>query len=232
MISVVAPAYNEARNLQVLIERIERTLGREQFEILLINDGSTDHSKKMLQKLQETRKFLHAIHFNKNRGQTAALLEGFRLAKGEIIVSMDADLQNHPEDVPRLIAKLDEGFDVVCGWRWQRKDPLISKNIPSLISNCIVKKITGVQVQDIGCTLRAYKKECLQDIELKGQMHRFIPIILAAKGYRIGQIKVGHSPRTKGKSRYGLLRIYYGISDLLSIMFSRKQRYFFRGSVK
>jgi len=215
-ISIVIPVYNEQDNITPLHDKLGRVLDEigGNSEVIYVDDGSTDNTLDVLRKLDDVK----IIVFRRNFGQTAALNSGFSHARGDIIVVLDADLQNDPEDIPKLIDKINEGYDVVSGWRHPRKDPL-NKKIPSFFSNWLHRFITGVSIHDSGCSLKAYKRECLQDLELLGEMHRFIPAMLAWRGYQIGEIRVKHHKRKHGKSKYGWKRFIKGFLDLITIKF-------------
>lgn len=219
MLSVVVSVYNEEDNIRPLVDRISRSLQGYPYEIIFVDDGSTDKTLKALLKIKKSLKELRVIGFENNQGQTIAMERGMKNAKGDIIVTMDGDLQNFPEDIPRLISRLERGFDVVCGWRWRRKDKLLTKNIPSLLSNALVRLIGGVKINDSGCSLRAYRRKCLHELHMFGEMHRFIPLILAQKGFRISQIKVRHAKRIFGKTKYGNERYLRGFIDLMFVFF-------------
>ncbi len=220
MISVVIPAHNEERNIHPLYDSLTTVLNRAgyEFEIIIVDDGSTDATFRRLSEIHEKDDRLHAIRFRRNFGQTAALDAGFKAAKGSIIIAMDADLQNDPNDIPRLLEKLSQGYDVVSGWRYHRKDPL-GKKIISKLANALRKSLTGERIHDSGCSLKAYRKECFDNMNLYGEMHRFIPALLLWRGFRIGEIKVLHHPRRFGKTKYGLGRIMHGFLDLLIVVF-------------
>jgi glycosyltransferase involved in cell wall biosynthesis len=219
-LSVVIPVYNEEENVQILYNELDsvlRGLGKS-YEIILVDDGSTDTTTNILKSINEKDKNVKIIRLRRNFGQTAALSAGFDFAGGEVIVTLDADLQNDPKDIPKLIDKLDEGYDVVSGWRFERKDPW-SKRILSRIANYLRKKMSGEVLHDSGCTLKAYRSHCLKNIILYGEMHRFIPTILRWKGYKIEEIKVAHRPRRHGKTKYNYKRVFRGFFDLLSATF-------------
>ena len=232
-LSIVIPVFNEQDNLPILNRRILESTSSHQVEIIYIDDGSTDKSLYVLQQLHEKYKEVKIIQLRKNFGQTAAMDAGFKLASGEIIITMDADLQNDPADIPQLLEKINKGFDCVSGWRYYRKDPFFTKKLPSLFSNTIVKLVSGIKVHDQGCSLKAYKKEAIKDLELYGEMHRFIPLILQLKGFRIGEVKVKHHPRRFGKTKYTIKRLFKGFLDLAYIKFwsdfSNKPIHFFGG---
>lgn len=219
MISIVIPAFNEEENIKELYEKIRQS--QKEAEIIFIDDGSTDRTFYELEKLKKNDRNLLIIKFRKNFGQTAAWKAGFDNASGEVIVTMDADLQNDPEDINKLVKKLDEGYDVVSGWRHKRKDNF-SKKLFSLFSRFLRNKIISDEIHDSGCSLKAYKKECLKDLELHGEMHRYIAEILALKGYKIAEVKVNHNPRKKGKTKYSLIRLPKGMLDLLVVLFWQK----------
>ncbi len=231
-ISVVIPVYNEDKNLALLHSELAQVLPtlEMKYEIIFVDDGSTDDSFAVLEKLFEKDKHIKVIKFRRNFGQTAALSTGFENAKGDIIISMDADMQNDPMDIPKLLKKMEEGYDVVSGWRWKRKDS-IAKKIPSAISNSLARKLTGLTIHDSGCTLKAYRKEALKNVKLYGEMHRYIPAILNSYGYKIGEAKVEHRQRKFGKTKYNATRLLKGFLDLIYIKFwsgySTKPLHFF-----
>ncbi len=223
-ISVVIPVYNEAPNLEPLVNRIVNALrpyGRS-FEVILVDDGSTDESHALLKKLTNNVPELKAILFRRNFGQSAAMTAGFDHAKGKIVVSMDGDLQNDPTDIPKLVEKLEEGYDLVSGWRKKRKDPFISRKLPSVIANKLIGKATGVHLHDYGCSLKAYRSEVAKNLLLYGELHRFIPVLANLFGARIAEVVVNHHPRSMGKSKYGIGRTYRVILDLLLMLFFQK----------
>ncbi|MBN2139313.1 MAG: glycosyltransferase family 2 protein [Sedimentisphaerales bacterium] len=233
-ISVVAPLLDEQDNIRPLYEQITETLaGRYEYEIVLVDDGSTDRSFEILTELHKADDRVRVIRFRKNFGQTAALSAGFAHARGEIVIALDADLQNDPADIPRMIDKLNEGFDVVSGWRKERHDKLITRLIPSKMANWLISKITGVALHDYGCTLKAYRKEVLNETNLYGEMHRFIPAHASWSGAKIAEIVVNHRPRTAGAAKYGLARTWKVVLDLITVKFlgsySTKPIYIFGG---
>ncbi|MBC8500872.1 MAG: glycosyltransferase family 2 protein [Nanoarchaeota archaeon] len=219
-ISIVIPAYNEDKNVFLLYKKLSEVLKRigKPYEIIFVDDGSRDGTLESLKRIHEKDKLVKIIVFRRNFGQTAALDAGFKNAEGKIIVATDADLQNNPEDIPRLLAKMKDGYDCVSGWRYKRKDSF-SKKIFSLIAGFIRKMIVDDKVHDSGCTLKAYKRECFEGLTLFGEMHRFIPLILSIRGFRIGEIKVKHHYRKFGKTKYGPLRVFRGFLDLLVVKF-------------
>ena len=220
-ISIVLPILNEEKNLEELHSRLTESLaklGRE-YEIIAIDDGSTDSSFEVLKRLHERDPRLRVIRFRRNFGQTAAISAGFHHARGDIIITMDSDLQNDPDDIPRLLDKMDEGYDVVSGWRADRKDKFISRRLPSILANKLIARMTGVKLHDFGCTLKAYRKEVTDNIDLYGEMHRFIPALAKWVGAEIAEMKVKHHPRKHGKSKYGISRTTRVILDLMTVKF-------------
>lgn len=220
-ISVITPIYNEQENIPLLLEKLVpvlRSLGRT-FEIVAVNDGSRDTSLDLLKSGQRGAPELRIVDFRRNFGQTAAMMAGIDYARGEIIVAIDADLQNDPEDIPLLLAKLDEGYDVVSGWRHKRQDAAIRRNFVSGVANKVISRISGVRLQDYGCTLKAYRADVLKDVRLYGEMHRFIPIYASWMGGKVVEIPVRHYARQFGQSNYGLERIVKVILDLMVIKF-------------
>lgn len=220
-ISVFLPVYNEEPNLRPLHAKLDQALaalGRTA-EIVYVDDGSTDGSLTVLRELASTDSRVRVVALKRNYGQTAAMAAGIDAAKGEVLIPMDADLQNDPADIVRLLEKLDEGYDVVSGWRKDRKDKLITRKIPSMIANRVISWIGGVPLHDYGCSLKAYRRESLQDVRLYGEMHRFIPIYASWDGARVSEIPVEHHPRTMGKSKYGLSRTLKVVFDLMTIKF-------------
>ncbi|MBX4211210.1 MAG: glycosyltransferase family 2 protein [Candidatus Yanofskybacteria bacterium] len=221
-ISIIIPVYNEAENLPKLFGEIERVMAQEklEYEIIAVNDGSRDGSETILKNLAQDNKNIKLINFALNFGQTAALSAGISHAQGEVIVPIDADLENHPEDIPRLLAKLAEGHDVVSGWRKNRwNNQRISRKFPSTVANKLISLLTGTHLHDYGCTLKAYKKEIMGDLQLYGEMHRFIPAYAAWNGARVSELEVSYSPRQHGKSKYGFSRTFRVILDLILIRF-------------
>ena len=233
-VSVVAPLLDEQGNIGPLYEQITQALaGKYNYEIIFVDDGSSDNSFTILTQLQKTDVRLRVIRFRKNFGQTAALSAGFAHARGRTIVAIDADLQNDPADIPKMIAKLNEGFDVVSGWRKKRHDNAILRLLPSVIANWLISKITGVKLHDYGCTLKAYRREVLAQTKLYGEMHRFIPALASWSGASIYEMVVNHRPRTAGVAKYGLGRTLKVVLDLITVKFlgsfSTKPIYIFGG---
>lgn len=234
-ISVVVPVYNEEMNLPDLFEKLNEVMEQSQYdwEIVLVNDGSKDDSGDIITKKAAEDSRYVSVQFRRNFGQTAAMQAGFDYAKGDVVVPLDADLQNDPADIPMLLDKLGEGFDVVSGWRKKRQDKPIKRVFLSRVANAIISKISGVKLHDYGCSLKAYRKSVMSEVRLYGEMHRFIPIYAAWQGGRITEVPVNHFPRTKGESKYGMERIFKVILDLIVVKFlhgySQKPMYVFGG---
>jgi len=233
-ISIVVPLLNEQDNIGPLYEQITQSLtDKYNYETIFVDDGSSDNSFNILSGLQKADNKVRVIRFRKNFGQTPALAAGFAHAKGSIIVAIDADLQNDPADIPKMIQKLEEGFDVVSGWRKKRHDNAITRLIPSKIANWLIATITRVKLHDFGCTLKAYRKEVLDETKLYGEMHRFIPALASWNGANICEMVVNHRPRTAGTAKYGLSRTLKVVLDLITVKFlgsfSTKPIYIFGG---
>ncbi len=222
MISIIIPIYNEATNLEILAKKISLSLKSYNYEVIFINDGSVDESLNILNNIVKNNNNFLCVNFKRNYGQTAALQAGFDYATGKVIVAMDGDLQNDPEDIPKLLKKINEGYDVVSGWRKNRQDNNLSRILPSKIANYIISKISGVKLHDYGCTLKAYKKEVIKDIKLYGEMHRFIPIYARWEGAKVYEIEVKHNKRHSGESKYGISRVPKVILDLMVVKFFEK----------
>lgn len=220
-ISVVVPVFNEEQNIPMLVDALQAVLPRVEggFEIIAVNDGSRDNSLAVLLAAGEHCPELRIVDFRRNFGQTAALMAGIDHAEGEIVVLIDADLQNDPEDIPLLLEKLEDGFDVVSGWRKDRKDAALRRNLPSRIANGIISWISGVRLHDYGCTLKAYRADVLKGVRLYGEMHRFIPIYAHWRGGRVTEVPVRHHPRRFGQSNYGLERVLKVVLDLIVVKF-------------
>jgi len=220
-ISVVIPVFNEEENIKLLYPKLKHVLDNlgKNYEIIFIDDGSTDKTSALLRRVCEKDRKIKVVVFRRNFGQTAAISAGFDYAKGEVIITLDADLQNDPEDIPQLISKIEKGFDVVSGWRAERKDSFLSRRVPSYISNWFASLLTGVKLHDYGCTLKAYRKEITKNIKLYGEMHRFVPALASWVGASICEVKVRHHPRKYGKSSYNFSRINRGFLDLLTVKF-------------
>ena len=235
LVSVIVPIYNEEDNIKPFYENVIKALDNTDFsfEVIFINDGSTDSSYRKLKELVKLDSRFKLIEFKRNYGQTAALMAGFDFASGQIIVPIDGDMQNDPKDIPKLVSKIKEGYDVCSGWRKHRKDNMILRKIPSRIANRLISVISGVKLHDYGCTLKAYKREVIEEIKLYGEMHRFIPIYARQQGARITEIPVNHHPRIHGKTKYGLDRTFKVTLDFLVVMLlstlSNKPIYIFGG---
>ncbi len=220
-LSVVIPIYNEEENLPILYEKLKKVLEEinKSYEIILVNDGSTDRSWKIIKELSLKDPHVVGVNFRKNFGQTAAMSAGFETARGEIIITMDGDLQNDPEDIPKLLDVLDQGYDIVSGWRKDRKDAFISRTLPSRIANWLISKVTGVHLHDYGCSLKAYRSEVAKNLDFYGEMHRFLPALSKAIGAKVTEIPVKHHPRIYGKSKYGISRTFKVLLDLILVKF-------------
>jgi len=231
---VVLPVFNESESLRELHGELRATLATwdRPFELVFVNDGSTDDSAAVLDDLSR-QPGVRVVHLRRNFGQTAALTAGIDHAKGGVIVPLDADLQNDPADIPRLVARLDEGFDVVSGWRQSRKDAAVTRVLPSRLANRLISFVTGVRLHDYGCSLKAYRRDVIDGVRLYGEMHRFIPVYAAMQGGRVTEMVVNHRPRRFGVSKYGLGRVFKVMLDLLLVKFltsfSSKPIYLFGG---
>ncbi|HST03070.1 MAG TPA: glycosyltransferase family 2 protein [Usitatibacter sp.] len=221
MLSITVPIYNEAQNLEPLHQRLVAALEPlgQPFEVVLVNDGSTDGSDRALDALAAKDSRVKVVHLRRNYGQTAAMMAGIRYASGEIIIPMDGDLQNDPADIPKLLAKLDEGFDVVSGWRKDRKDAAIRRNFLSRVANHLISRISGVRLHDYGCSLKAYRRDVVKGVKLYGEMHRFIPIYATWEGGKVAEVVVSHHPRVHGQSKYGVDRVVKVLLDLIVVQF-------------
>jgi len=220
LLSIIIPVYNEEKNIALLYERLMAVCNRNNYnyEVIFIDDGSTDKTAEEIKKLPGAR----YIGFRKNFGQTAAMMAGINYSTGDIIIAMDGDLQNDPEDIPKLLQKIDEGYDVVSGWRKDRKDNPIKRNLPSRMANRLISVISGVRLHDYGCSLKAYKRDVGKDVKLYGEMHRFIPIYASWMGAKVTEISVMHHPRIHGVSKYNINRVFKVILDLIVIKFLQK----------
>jgi glycosyltransferase involved in cell wall biosynthesis len=220
-ISLIVPLYNEEENIRELITDITTSMEHSglEYELILVDDGSTDATFSILEKEHKNYTHLKLIQLRRNFGQTSAMAAGFDLASGDVVIPLDGDLQNDPNDIPRLVAKLEEGYDVVSGWRKDRKDKFITRKIPSWTANFLISKITGVPLHDYGCTLKAYRSEVVKHTQLYGEMHRFIPALAKWAGANVTEIVVNHRPRIYGKTKYGLSRTIKVILDLITVKF-------------
>jgi len=220
-LSIVVPIYNEEENIPPLYDRVTTALAGTgiDYELILVDDGSSDGSFMLLKQLAEKDQRVKVIRFRRNFGQTAAMAAGFDAARGEIIVPMDGDLQNDPADIPVLLAKIAEGYDVVSGWRKDRQDTFINRRLPSILANGLISRMTGVHLHDYGCTLKAYRREVLDGVNLYGEMHRFVPALASQVGARVTEIPVRHHPRLHGTSKYGISRTMRVVLDLMTVKF-------------
>ena len=220
-LSIVVPIYNERESVWKLYKELDKTLSKMtlRYEVLLIDDGSTDGTLDELLKIHNENKLYKIISFRRNFGQTSAISAGFDFSKGNIVITLDADLQNDPHDIPLLIKKLNEGYDIVSGWRVNRKDKAITRRFPSMIANKIISKLTGVYLHDYGCTLKAYRREVIKNVDLYGEMHRYIPAIASWMGVRVAEVPVRHHSRKYGKSKYGVSRTIKVVLDIITVKF-------------
>ncbi|MDJ0581736.1 glycosyltransferase family 2 protein [Crocosphaera sp.] len=223
-LSVIVPIFNEVESLPLLMAKISDVLQEKQlsYEIIGVDDGSEDGSAELLQKLARSRRDLVAIIFRRNYGQTPAMAAGFQYAQGKIIITLDGDLQNDPADIPELVAKVEEGYDLVSGWRKNRQDNRLTRLLPSKIANWVIGGVTGVKLHDYGCSLKAYRREVISDMNLYGELHRFLPALAYIEGAKITEIPVRHHARRFGESKYGLGRTFRVVMDLLTIFFLKK----------
>jgi glycosyltransferase involved in cell wall biosynthesis len=220
-LSVVIPICNEAPILEPLYREITEALGAwgRPYEVILVDDGSSDESFEILSKLQATDPRVRVIQFRRNFGQTAALAAGFALASGRLIATSDGDLQNDPRDLPQMVALADQGYDIVCGWRKVRKDPWLSRRVPSMMANRLISWATGVRLNDYGCSLKVFRAEVVKPLRLYGEMHRFLPALASEMGVRIAEVPVNHRPRVHGRSKYGISRTVRVVLDLMTVKF-------------
>ena len=237
MLSIIVPVYNEEDNLNLLFSAIQKSVEELhiEWELILVDDGSQDKSTQMIREIvQKNPQKASAVVLRRNFGQTAAIAAGIDHARGEILVLLDADLQNDPADIPLLVSKIQEGYDVVSGWRYDRQDNFLTRTLPSRIANWLITATTGVRLHDYGCTLKAYRREVLTGFRLYGEMHRFIPVYAHSVGARITEVKVHHHARKYGKAKYGLERTFKVILDLITVKFltgfSNKPIYLFGGT--
>ncbi|MCK4966235.1 glycosyltransferase family 2 protein [bacterium] len=221
--SVIVPLLNEAESLPELHRQLTDVLSKlsDKYEILYIDDGSTDNSNSVLQSLKQNDPKVKVYNFQKNYGKAAALDLGFTDAQGRVVITIDADLQDDPYEIPKLVNKLDEGYDVVSGWKKKRKDPL-NKTLPSKIFNFVASILTGIKIHDFNCGLKCFRNEVVKNINVYGELHRYIPALAYFEGFRIGEVEVLHHPRRYGKTKYGLARFFYGFFDILTVIFVTK----------
>lgn len=220
-LSIVVPVFNEEGSVGELARRLREVLGglEKSWEVIFVDDGSRDRTAEIVREEAAAEPRIKLVRFRRNFGQTAALAAGFDFAAGEIVVTMDGDLQNDPADIPRLVAKIGEGFDLVNGWRVKRKDAFLSRRLPSILANGLISRITGVHLHDYGCTLKAFRHEVVKNVFLYGELHRFIPAIASGIGVEVTEIPVNHFPRTTGKSKYGIFRTVKVVLDLITVKF-------------
>ncbi len=220
-VSIVVPFLNESPNLKPLCEELKMALDSmdKEYEIVFVDDGSTDDGVAVLEAFRTQMPQIKVVSFRRNFGQTAAMAAGLDFAQGEVIVTLDADRQNDPADIPALVAKLDEGYDMVCGWRFDRQDKYVSRRLPSMLANRLISKITDVSLHDYGCTLKAMRKDLAKRVTLYGEMHRFIPAVASGVGAKIAEVKVNHRARTAGVSKYGISRTFRVVLDLITVKF-------------
>jgi len=220
-LSIIIPVFNEEENLPVLYKELKEVLEslRRSYEIIFIDDGSQDNSFGVLKEIQALDPAVKIIRLRRNFGQTAALSAGFDYARGEIIITLDADLQNDPHDIPLLLAKIEEGYDMVNGWRQKRQDNFLTRRLPSIMANRLISFLTGIRLHDYGCTLKAIKRDVIKNIRLYGELHRFIPAVASSLGVTLTEVKVNHRPRRFGRSKYNLFRLPRVILDLLTVKF-------------
>ncbi len=235
-ISITIPVYNEGECLNPLHAGVSAVMERigKKWELILVNDGSSDDSEEILDAIAARDPHVKVIHFRRNYGQTAAMMAGFDYAQGDIVIPMDGDMQNDPVDIPKMLARLEEGFDVVSGWRQDRQDSALQRNLPSIMANRLISFVSGVRLHDFGCSLKAYRKEIIKSVRLYGEMHRFLPIYASWHGARITEVVVSHHPRRTGSSKYGLERVLKVLADLLVVKFldkwAQKPMYLFGGA--
>ncbi|MBU6354741.1 MAG: glycosyltransferase family 2 protein [Cyanobacteria bacterium REEB498] len=223
-LSIVVPLYNEAESLPPLVAQLLaalRPLGRS-FELVLVDDGSSDGTASVLRQLAAQTPELVAVLLRRNYGQTPAMSAGFDASRGELIVTLDGDLQNDPADIPLLLERLEQGYDLVSGWRHQRQDPAMSRKLPSRVANRLIARVTGVRLHDYGCSLKAYRRELVGDMNLYGELHRFLPALAFIEGARISEVKVNHRARSYGTSKYGIDRTFRVLMDLLTVWFMKR----------
>lgn len=224
LISIIIPVFNEGESIGYLLDEVLNVMQNNKLncELIVVNDGSNDNTSTVLDELTIKIKELSVISLRKNYGQTAAMAAGFDNSKGEIVITLDGDLQNDPNDIPKLISHINEGYDLICGWRYERKDKLINRRIPSKIANKLIANVTGLKLHDYGCSLKAFKKEIVEDIKLYGELHRFLPVLANIEGAKIKEIKVNHRSRKYGSSKYGIDRTFRVLMDLLTVWFMTK----------
>jgi glycosyltransferase involved in cell wall biosynthesis len=219
-LSVVIPVYNEEENIRLLHEGLKKALDKldQEYEMLFVDDGSTDTTLSILEEIQAKDSRVIVLSLRRNFGQTAAFAAGFDFARGDVVVTMDGDLQNDPADIPKLLELIRDN-DLVSGWRKKRKDPFLSRRLPSMMANWLISKVTGVKLHDYGCSLKAYRREVIKNLKLYGEMHRFIPAVASWYGVRVAEVETIHHPRLHGKSKYGISRTLKVVLDLITVKF-------------
>ncbi len=219
-LSIVIPAYNEHASLPELLKRIHEAVAplKMSFEVIVIDDGSRDKTFEILKSLKNDFPMLKAIRFRRNYGKSPALSEGFKMVNGKFVITMDADLQDDPTEIPHLLSKLNEGFDMISGWKKVRHDP-VTKTLPSRVFNYVTSKITGIKIHDFNCGLKAYRREVIESLQVYGEMHRFLPVLAHWQGFRVGELIVTHHARKFGKSKFGAARFFNGFFDLMTVLF-------------
>ena len=223
-LSIVVPLFNEEESLPLLVEKLLLALRplRRSFELVLVDDGSSDRTADVLRQQAAGAPELVAVLLRRNYGQTAAMAAGFDASRGRLIVTLDGDLQNDPADIPMLLGRLEEGYDLVSGWRHQRQDHAVSRLLPSKIANALIARVTGVRLHDYGCSLKAYRRELVEDMNLYGELHRFLPALAFIEGARIAEVKVNHNARQFGQSKYGIDRTFRVLMDLFTVWFMKR----------
>ncbi len=224
-ISIVIPAYNEKESFPELLRQIKDAVQpmKMAYEIIIVDDGSNDGTMETLRNLKTQYPELKVISFRKNYGKSAALCEGFKTVQGKYVITMDADLQDNPAEIPNLIAKLEEGYDLVSGWKRKRHDP-ISKTLPSRLFNFVTSRLTGIRLHDFNCGLKAYRQEVVKDLNVYGELHRFLPVLAHWNGFRVTEIEVVHRPRKYGRTKFGISRFFNGFFDLMTVLFLTRFR--------
>jgi len=224
LISIIIPVFNESESIGFLLDEVINVMESHKFnfELIVVNDGSKDNTHHVLKQISFKINELSVISLRKNYGQTAAMSAGFDNSKGDIVITLDGDLQNDPNDIPKLISEINSGYDLICGWRFDRKDKLIKRKIPSRIANKLIANVTGLKLHDYGCSLKAYRREIIDDIKLYGELHRFLPVLANIEGAKIKEIKVNHRSRKYGFSKYGIDRTFRVLMDLFTVWFMTK----------
>ncbi len=224
LISIIIPVFNESESISFLLDEVISVMKSHKFnfELIVVDDGSKDNTHQVLEQLTIKIKELSVISLRKNYGQTAAMSAGFDKSKGDILITLDGDLQNDPNDIPKLISEINSGYDLICGWRFDRKDKLVKRKIPSRIANKLIANVTGLKLHDYGCSLKAYRREIIDDIKLYGELHRFLPVLANIEGAKIKELKVNHRRRKFGLSKYGIDRTFRVLMDLFTVWFMTK----------